>query len=178
MPLCTPAQVEMVGALTPSLFKFAPTDQASLDAIVEFAIVASDAWMQDKLGSNYNLTQFPWQIIQQQNGQIYLSLEKLTDTLKAQKIYGTHFPYMSEESPNYEALINNEWGVRAMEALDRWVTVESASHGFALPIFETSQPLSERGNADPALVTLDTFYAGLLDRARGISLPNLGTVTR
>lgn len=176
MALCTPAEVEAMGALTPSLFNL--PDQTSLDTLVQTAIDRADAWMQGHMGANYNLTQFTWQPTLQKEGQIYLALEKLCDLLKAQKIYGTHFPYMSEDSPAYEALIDNEWGVRGMAALDLWVTIESATRHFALPLLLTSSPLIENDVLNPGLDPLAVQYAELLDRARGLGVPDVGSVRR
>jgi len=177
VPPVTPAQVEQVGALTPNLFNL--PDQTSLDTFIQGSIDFADAWMQGHMGANYGLTQFAWQIELQTRGQIYLALEAACDTVKAEKVYGTHFPYMSEESPNYEALINNEWGVRAMQALDLWVTVEQAgTAAFALPIFMTSSPLIENEIQNPAMMPLSVLYSELLDRARGLANPDIGTIRR
>ncbi len=176
MPLCTHSQVESVGALTPQLLLLA--DQTALDAFVDFAISGSDAWMADHMGSNYNLTQFAWQVTQQQNGQIYLTLERITDTLKARKTYGTHFPYMEEETGSFERLILIDWGQRAMECLDRWVTVEQINRSFALPLFQTGQPIPETDAEGNGLDLLSIFYSGLLDRARGQVNPDVGTLRR
>jgi hypothetical protein len=173
-PPVTPAQVEQIGALTFSLFRLA--DQPSLDTFVQGALDFADAWMQAHMGSNYGLTQFPWQVTLQSRGQIYLALEALTDTLKAEKIYGTHFPYMSEDSASYEKLIDNEWGVKAMQSLDLWVTVETGTTHFALPLFLTSVPLIENEWQNTALDPLSVLYSELLDRARGMSNPDIGSI--
>ncbi len=176
MALCTPDQVIKVGALSPELFNL--PDQPSMESLVGFAITGVDAWMQDHMGGNYNLTQFPWQIVQQQNGQMYLALERLTDTLKAEKTYGSHEFYISEDSGGYERLIMVNWGQRAMECLDRWVTIEQISRNFAMPIFSTYRPIPEVDDESSGLDPLSAFYTGLLDRARGIANPDLGTVRR
>ncbi len=176
MPLCTHDQVESVGALTFTLLQL--VDQPTLDTFVDFAIAGADAWMQDKMGGNYNLTQFSWQVTQQQNGQIFLSLERISDTLKARKTYGTHSPYMSEDSPGFENLIMVNWGQRAMECLDRWVTVEQINRNFAMPIFQVGQPIPETDSTCNGLESLSAFYSGLLDRARSQSNPDLQTVSR
>jgi hypothetical protein len=107
---------------------------------------------------------------------MYLALEAITDTLKAEKIYGTHFAYMSEDSPAYEALIANEWGVKAMQSLDIWVTVETAASHFAMPLFLTSVPLIENEWQNTALSPLSVLYSELLDRARGMSNPDIGSI--
>lgn len=177
VPPVTPAEVESIGALTPQLLQVA--DQTSLDTFVQAAIDFADAWMQAHLGTaNYGLTQFTWQVELQRRGQMYLALEAITDTLKARKIYGTHSPYMSEESPAYEALIDNEWGIRGIQCLDLWVTLESATRHFALPIFATSAPINETDAPGTGLDPLELQYADLLDRARGLSIGSLGSVTR
>jgi len=176
-PPVLPADVEAVGALTPQLFRLA--DQVSLDAFVQGCIDFADSWMQGHMGAaNYDLQQFPWQHTLQKRGQIYLALEAATDTLKAEKIYGTHYPLQSEESASYEALIDNEWGIKAMQSLDLWVTVESASKGFALPIFSTSSPIPEGDCPWGVREPLDSLYARLLDHARGISNSSIRTVAR
>jgi len=130
------------------------------------------------MGANYGLTEFTWQVNLQRRGQIYLALEAICDTIKARKIYGTHAPYMSEDSPAYEALIENEWGQRAMVALDLWVTVERASRAFAMPLFLTSSPIPEIEQEGNGLDPLTTLYSELLDRARGISNADVGSIKR
>jgi hypothetical protein len=174
VPPVLPSEVEAIGALTPQIFVL--PDQPSLDTFVQSSIDFADAWMQGHMGSNYGLTDAAWKVNLQRRGQIYLALEALCDTVKAEKVYGTHFAYISEESPQYEALINNEWGVRAMQALDLWVTVETGSTAFALPLFLTSAPLIENEIENPAVKPLATLYGELLDRARGIVRPEIGSV--
>lgn len=176
VPPVTPLEVETLGALTPNLFQL--TLQADLDAIVQSAIDYADAWMQGHMGSNYGLTDEAWQVTLQRRGQMYLSLESLCDTIKAEKIYGKHYPFMSEESASYEALIENEWGQRAIQSLDLWVTVEQLNKAFHLPIFSTSAALIENSIENPAIETLSLQYAKILDRARGIVNPDIGTVRR
>lgn len=176
MPLCQVSDVVRVGALSNELFNL--PDQPSFEALVAFAIQGADAWMQDKMGGNYNLTQFQWQVIQQQNGQIYLTLERLTDTLKAEKTYGSHEFYISEDSSGYERLIMVNWGQRAMECLDRWTTVEQINRNFAFPLLLLSTPIPETDATNNGLDSLDVFYAGLLDRARGASTADIATVAR
>src|SRR5436305_12506599 len=132
-PTITPAEVEAIGARTPALFQVAA--KTALDTLVRSAIDYADAWFQGHSGLNYGLTVPSWAPVIQRRGVMYLALEALTDTLKARKIYGTHAPYMSEDSPAYEALIDNEWGQRGREALDLWITVEKQGTGFALPYF-------------------------------------------
>jgi hypothetical protein len=174
VPPLLPAEVEQIGALTPSLLLLA--DQPSLDTFVQANIDWSDAWMQGHMGENYGLTEFAWQVELQRRGQAYLALEAICDTVKAQKIYGTYFPYMQEESQSFERLIDNEWGVKAMQSLDIWVTVESASSHFALPLFLTGPALVEDEYQNPAISPLTILYSQLLDRARGIARPDIGTV--
>lgn len=176
VPPVTPTEVETLGRLFPSLFNL--TLQADLDAIVQSAIDFADSWMAGHLGANYGLSQFTWQVELQRRGQMYLSLEALTDMVKAQKVYGTHFPYMSEESASYEAMEANEWGLRAMQSLDLWVTLESAGKGFALPLFLTSSPIPENDYTNNGLVPLTILYSEILDRARGIVDPDVGTIRR
>src|SRR5258708_27272618 len=108
--------------------------------------------MQVHMGANYNLLDLPSSRLQAR-GQAMLAMEYITDTLKAQKAYGTHFAYISEESPEYQALIDLNWGERAMAALDTWVTVEvGAPLAFALPQFLVTQCI------DPSIdTTIDSL---------------------
>jgi len=176
VPPVTPLEVEQIGALFPNLFNF--PDQTTLDTFVQGAIDYADGWMIGHMGPNYGLS-LPWQVELQRRGQMYLALEAICDTIKAEKIYGTHFAYLSEESPSYAELITNEWGVRAMASLDLWVTVEDVAGGaFALPVFMTSSPLIENEIQNPALAPLSVLYSELLDRARGIANPDIGTIRR
>lgn len=172
--------IEEVGALTPSLFNL--PDQPSLDALVTRMRDRADAWMQAHLGAFYGITTPTYAPVLQEEGELYLTLEKIADVLKAEKTYGTHYPYMSEDSPAYERLITTDWGERALVALDTWITVElsttagGAGRGFAKPRFLTSindYPVND-GNIDPVTVQ----YSAELDFSRGLSVPDIGTVRR
>lgn len=175
-PTITTAEVKALGSLTPSLFLVA--DSTALDTIVQSAIDYADAWFQGHSGANYGLTTPAWVPVLQRRGVMYLALKALGDTLKAQKIYGTHAPYMSEDSPAYEALIDNEWGIRASEALDLWLTIETKGTGFAKPFFGITDPTPIIEDDTNGLDALNVLYEEVLARSRGMSNPELGTVLR
>jgi hypothetical protein len=124
------------------------------------------------------LTQFSWQQELQRVGQAYLSLEKIWDTIKAKKIAGTHYAYISEESLSYERLIDNEWGQKARESLDLWLTVEKQGTGFALPYFGITTPVDLVEDGTNGLDPLIVLYEEFLARARGFSNLDTGTVVR
>jgi len=174
VPTIVPAEVEELGMLTPALFLV--PDQASLDAIVQKAIDYGDAWFEGHAGNNYGILTPAWVPVLQRRGVMYLALEALGDMVKARKIYGVHYAYDSEESPAYEALIDNEWGARAREALDVWITVEQAGSGFALPYFGITQPVPLVEDETNGLEPLSLLYEEILSRSRGLSLPSVGTV--
>lgn len=170
----SPAFVRSFGALSPELFNL--PDQPSLDAFVLEAITDADAWMQVHMGTAYNLPDVPSARLQAR-GQAMLAMEYLTDTLKAQKVYGTHSAYISEDSPEYQALIDLNWGERAMAALDTWVTVEvGAGRAFALPLFLPTSGIDV--STDQAIDSMSEQYSEELDFARGINNPDIGTVRR
>jgi hypothetical protein len=181
MPLPAAVQlIEEAGALTPNLFNIntgnPTTDQANLDALVTRMRDRADAWMAGHLGANYGLTSPAYAPVLQEEGQIYLTLEKLTAILKAEKTYGTWYPLNSEDSVAYQTLIDTDWGERAMAALDLWVTAEVAGKGFALPVFLATDGI-ERAfgqGVEPFEVQLEEELAW----ARGISNPTIGTVRR
>jgi hypothetical protein len=143
MPLTPPVtvqDVEAVGALTYQLFDY--PDQSSFDLFIADCLLFADSWMAGHMGSNYNLQEFGWQIALQRRGQIYLALEAAVDTLKAKKTYGSHINYISEDTAAYQSLIDNNYGQKAMQALDLWVTVERAENiAFAMPTFGFAQPV-------------------------------------
>lgn len=173
-PTITPGEVKTIGMLTYPMFLVA--DDAALDTIVQAAIDYADAWFQGHSGSNYGLTTPTWVPVLQRRGVMYLALEALGDMVKARKIYGTQFAYDSEESPAYEALIENEWGQRAREALDLWITVEKQGTGFALPVFLITDPTPILEDDTNGLDSLNVLYEEVLTRSRGRSNPELGTV--
>jgi hypothetical protein len=174
VPPVTPMDVEQVGALRYELFNL--PDQPTMLAFLQGAIDYADAWMQGHMGANYGLSQYTWQVDLQRRGQIYLALEAVCDTLKAEKIYGTHFAYMSEESASYEALIDNEWGQRAKEALDLWITVEQQGKpGFAMPYFGITEPVPILEDCSNGLESLKVLYEQLLAHSRGRVNPAIGT---
>src|SRR5436190_9494579 len=132
MPLTPPvttAEVISIGALRPELLNF--PDLATLNVFVQSAIDYADAWMAGNMGAAYDLQTPFWAPIRQHRGQAYLALEAIYDTIKATKVTGTNFNYLSEESDSYERLIDNEWGARARESLDLWLTIEQVGAGFA-----------------------------------------------
>jgi len=177
MPLpVSPSLVEEAAGLTPSLFNL--PDQASLDAFVARFAARADAWMQGHMGpSNYNLTTPAWAAILQEEGAVYLTLEKLSSVLKSLKTQGTHFEVMSEDSPAYQTLIETDWGKLAMEALDLWVTVETIGPNkeFAMPLFLVTDGIEPfRQFVEPMI----SQYEEELAFARGIAIPEIGTVRR
>jgi hypothetical protein len=137
MPLTNVAEVEKIGALIPNLFD---TDQAGLDALVLDAATDADNWMQVYLGSLYGGTTTAETAVQAR-GQAYLALAYLTPTLKAKKVYGTHFPLDSEDSAAYENLLEQDWEGLARSLLAKWISIEATGTGggaqqnFALPYF-------------------------------------------
>lgn len=162
--------------LTPAMF-FVP-DQTALDAIVQSAIDYGDAWLQGHAGSNYGITTPSWVPVLQRRGVMYLALEALTDMLKARKIYGTQYAYDSEESASYEALIDNEWGQKARESLDIWLTVETQGTGFALPYFGITESVPIVEDGTNGLEALNVLYEEILARARGLSTADVGGTFR
>lgn len=175
-PTITPQEVSDIGALTPALFQVA--DTTALNALIQSALDYADGWFQGHSGANYGILTPAWVPVLQRRGVIYLALEALTDTLKARKIYGTHSPYMSEDSPAYEALIDNEWGQRAREALDLWLTIETQGTGFALPYFGITEPVPIVEDGTNGLEPLNVLYEELLARARGLSTADVGGTFR
>jgi hypothetical protein len=171
-PTITPQEVADIGALTPALFQVA--DTTAMNLLIQSALDYADGWFAGHSGLNYGLTTPAWVPVLQRRGVIYLALEALSDTLKARKIYGVHAPYMSEESPAYEALIDNEWGQRAREALDLWITVEKQGTGFALPLLRNHNSRRSCGGwnqrarpADRALRRIARSGARLLEPRHG-----------
>jgi hypothetical protein len=175
----TATLVEETAGLTPSLFNFMSgnpvTDQANLDALIGRMIARADAWMQGHMLGFYGLTSPAWAPVLQEEGQIYLTLEKLSALLKSLKTQGTHFPYVQEDSPAFQTLIETDWGERAMAALDLWVTIEiSGNRAFASPVMVLTDPICPWRDLEP----MSSQYSSELDFARGISNPDIGTLRR
>lgn len=168
--------VEEAAGLTPSLFNMA--DQPTLDAYVGRFVARADAWMQGHMGSNYNLLTPAWAPVLQEEGQIYLALEKLSGALRSLKVQGTHFPYVQEDSPAFQSLIETDWGQLAIDALDLWVTVETINRNFALPLFLTSQPIPLNSDDSNGLDPLTVQYERELAEARGLGIADVGTIRR
>ncbi len=168
--------VEETAGLTPSLFNM--PDQPTLDAFVTRFRDRADAWMQGHMGTQfYNLLTPVWAPVLQEEGQIYLTLEKLSATLKSLKTQGTHFPYVQEDSPAFQTLIETDWGERAIAALDLWVTPEiGGTRAFALPLFLVTTGIDRAEEQD--LETMSEQYSEQLDFARGLSVSDIGTVRR
>jgi len=167
--------IEEAAGLTPSLFNM--PDQPTLDAFVTRFRDRSDAWMQGHMGANYGLLAPSWAPVLQEEGQIYLTLEKLTAVLKSLKTQGTHFPYVQEDSPAFQTLIETDWGKLAMEALDLWVTVETIGPNkeFAMPLFLVTDGIEPfRQFVEPMI----SQYEEELAFARGIAIPEIGTLRR
>lgn len=172
-----PSTVEKLGGLFPALFNL--PDQGSLDLKVREAILDADAWMQLHMGANYNLLDTASARLQAR-GQACLALEYLVDTLKSQKVFGTHYPFVSEESPEYQTLIDLNWGEKALQALDTWVTVElGGARGFAMPQLLVSGGFGPKEKLlDNTFDPMTVQYSAENDFARGINNPDIGTVRR
>jgi len=178
MALCTPALVEQMGALTPQVLN--QPDQTSLDAFVQTFIDESDAWMQGHLGGNYGIVSPAWAATLQQFGEAYLTLEAIQAVLKNQKVMGTHYAYISEDSPAYQTVMETDWGELAIRNLDLWVTPEiAANRGFAMPQLLISDGLGpvEKMN-DTSFPSTSEQLSEELDWARSLSDPDLGTIRR
>src|SRR5260370_1113939 len=139
--------VEEAAGLTPELFNM--PNQATLDTFVTRFSLRADAWMQGHMGGNYNLLTPAWAPVLQEEGQIYLTLERLTAHLKSLKTMGTHGFYISEDAAAYQVLIETDWGKLALQALDLWVTVEQIgeSRAFALPVFTITSTIHPNTDA-------------------------------
>ena len=174
----TPAIVEEIGGLTPQLFNL--PDQPSLDALVQRAINRADAWLQAHAGPFYGITTPSWAPVLQEEGEAYLSLERLQSTLKSLKVVGQHYAYISEESPSYQTMMETNWGELAIAALDLWVTPEiAASRAFAMPQLLVSDGYGyvERLN-DDTFPTISEQLSEELDWNRSISDTDIGTLKR
>jgi hypothetical protein len=171
-----PGLVEEAAGLTFLLFNM--PDQPTLDAYVGRFVARADAWMQGHMGSNYNLTSPAWAATLQEEGQIYLTLEKLSGALRSLKVQGTHFPYVQEDSPAFQSLIETDWGQLAMASLDLWVTVETINRNFARPLFLTSQAIPLNSADDNGLDPLTVQYERELAEARGLGISDVGTIRR
>lgn len=171
----TPDLVEEVGALTPSLLRLA--DQTALDTFVNRYVARADAWMQAHMGGSYNLTAPAAYAVLQEEGQIYLTLERISGILKSMRVEGTHFPYMQEESAAFQRLIEENWGQLAIASLDLWVTPEvAANQAFAMPLFLVTDPVDP--TTDNSITPFSTQLSEELDFVRGFSVPDVGTVRR
>ena len=176
MALTTVDDVLSLLSLIPELFDFTGVDaETDLEAIVTTAIDDADAWMQAYMGDNYGLTG-PGEARVQAKAQQYLAASYLMDTLAFKKVVGTHFPYVSEESSEYERLIV-EFEEKARGLLAKWVTIEVSGSGsgggaaFAAPVFVTGPGIAV-GDSDSE----DVLMQAIADRARGFAKPSFGTV--
>lgn len=180
MPLTTHAIVEQDGGLVYALFQpIGIVSQGGMDTLVDAKILVADAWMKRRLGSNYNLPSDVNAQVMQAQAQSYLTLHYLTPILRACKTYGTNYPIWSEESVNYDSLLEHNWKDEASSLLDEWLTIERMEPtGFALPIFSTSQPIPTIDSEGSGLDSLDAQYEEALAFARGRVNANIGTASR
>ncbi len=174
----TPFQVLRTGGLKFDLFNF--SNEADFESFISQAIVYADAWMQGHLGQNYNLLIPSWAAALQEQGQIFLALESLSATLKSLKTQGTHYPYAQEESPAFQTLIDQDWGERALVALDLWTTVEvGAARSFALPLLVEASGMNAADKLrDSSFPGMSSQYSSELDFSRDLVVPDVGTVRR
>lgn len=184
MPLTTVQTVELDGGLVPTLFQpVGIMDQPSLDAMVLTKLLVADSWMKRHLKQNYaTLLTGPTAadaLVVQAQGQSLLTLHYILPILQACKVYGTNYPFMSEESPNYDALVLRSYYAEAMSLLDEWVTLENVgTQAFAMPTFGFSAPVPTVPCEGNGLVPRVIQYEEALEESAGIRNPPIGGVRR
>lgn len=96
----------------------------------------------------------------------FLALAQLVEPAKARKVYGSHYPIDSEDSPRYEALIDTEWSLQADKILNLYGADQTGGRAICLP------GLVAGGELATGLLTPDERQQRLLDEVHGfLSLP-------
>lgn len=146
----TSTLVRQLGGLNDSgaynLFRVA--DDAALNTFIDAQIAVASAWLSLTAPTYYASTDASIDLVFKQ-AEAYITLQYLADALKARKVFGTHFPYDSEESSSYAQLIDVEWEARAETLLSRFVTLDTAANPIAFPYFGTSSVI-DYTNVDSA----------------------------
>ncbi|HEV8176115.1 MAG TPA: hypothetical protein VGP44_00360 [Gemmatimonadales bacterium] len=163
MALTTAANVRAVGGLDEASdhLLFRDPDDAALDARINALIPAAAAWLRTRAPVYYASTDVDI-IALFTHAESLLTLILLVETLKARKVYGSHFPFDSETSDRYEALIDTEWPKQLEMLIDPYLTIETEGTAFAMPQLVFTQPVSR-----PAVRSFSDLLQDVIDEATG-----------
>lgn len=172
MPLTTASQVIEAGSLRWELFE-GLTNAAGLRTLVDRWITVADAFVYRRVGAaTYGDSDARIQSVLGA-ATSFLTLAYLGTQAKARKVYGTHYSFDSEDSQSYDNPLETEWRQLAIELLDEFATIDTATTSFAAPVLLTSDPV-DLTLAD----TADQELLDMLDQARGFSNPQISQVVR
>ncbi len=124
-PLTTEARVRELGGLDDSAVyqEFRLANDAALSARIATEISVASAWLQSRGGKDYASGDLVKDTLFAE-AESYLCLQNLYESLKMRKIRGTNFPYVTEDSTRFEALIDVEMPEHIKKFIDAYLTVE------------------------------------------------------
>lgn len=162
MALTTVEEVLKVGgldeALDYNLFRLNSEAELRERVLAEMAVAA--AYVELKVPTFYVSTDVGIQTLLAR-AEAYITLQQLAEPLKSRKIYGSHYPIDTEESPRFQALIDTEWEAQAMRFLNLFGADESRQ-----PIMLPG--LVVGGELSTSAQTPETRQGLLLDEVRGL----------
>ncbi len=100
---------------------------------------------------------------------VYVTLMQLCEPLKARKVYGSHYPLDSEDSPRFEALTTGEWESMADKMLNLFGAADS-SKPIMLPGLVAGNEIEPLGR-----LTAEQKLREEIDSDRGLAVRQIGT---
>lgn len=137
MALASAALVREVGGIDDgdayNLFRLA--NDAALNTLVTARLAVASSWLKTRAPDEYASSDTDIQALFT-HAEALLAMHFLCVSLKARKVYGTHFPYDSEGSDRYAELIDVEWMKQVEELVGPFLVVQAGDEkAFAAPVF-------------------------------------------
>lgn len=139
MALATAALVREVGGIDDDAAYrlFVVASDTALNALVTARLAIASAWLRTRAPNDYDNGDADTDALFT-HAEALLTMHFLAETLKARKVYGTHFPYDSEDSDSYAKLIDVEWMHQVEELVGPFLAVTVGDEKpFAAPVFLT-----------------------------------------
>lgn len=170
-PLSSVQQIVQDGALSYELFNL--STQAALDALVAQKQLVATGWLQRRTPNFYASTDAQVLALLGQ-AESYFTLHLLIPILRAQKVYGTHRQYISEESGAYDQLVETDYRAMAVELLDEFAVTDDRDAPFAAPVFLSTASIDPLADTESQEQQLSDILAAAGSPAPFTGSPQFG----
>jgi len=175
-PLTTEARVRELGQLYDSAALnftaanlFGLADDAALSTRIATEIAVASAWLSTRGGADYASGDTAKDTLFAE-AEAYIALQNLYESLKMRKVLGIHFPYVSENSDRFEALIDVEMPAHIQKFIDAYLAVEEPGKPYALPGMAMTRVIDHLASET---LTVDQQLNRIIDEASGTAEPQV-----